>query len=198
MRTFEERMEEICRRSAVLQKKKKKVRQLVAATSCTLVFCGAGLWMAFTAAPPVVSSEIQLQDTTTPMVPSSPTVSTEKSEYSTVALPQLEISHSGEVYLCTDPERIPRIRSLLDSVAVPGDFSCTEEVTVGISTEVQDDCLADSVPDTRLVFTEGDGTAQIYTLEGSILTVQHTGKQYTLPSDTLQELNQLIRKDEMP
>lgn len=201
MRTFEQRWEEIQQRSIALRRKR-KAKQLACTAVCTMVCFGVGLWMAFSAPASVVPSEIHLQDTNAPAaesVPVSPTVKPEYSTHSpTMPEPQLEICHMGEMYLCTDAERLLEIQELLDSVTAAGDFACTEEATTSNSAEVQDDYLADSVPETRLVFTLGDSVTQTYTLEENILTDQKTGGRYVLTPDALLKLNQLIRKDEMP
>lgn len=201
MRTFEQRWEEIQQRSIALRRKR-KAKQLACTAVCTMVCFGVGLWMAFSAPASVVPSEIHLQDTTVPAeasVPVSPTVKPEYSTHSpTMPEPQLEICHMGEMYLCTDSARLLEIQELLDSVTAAGDFACTEEATTSNSAEVQDDYLADSVPETRLVFTMGDSVTQTYTLVENMLTDQKTGGRYVLTPDALLKLNQLIRKDEMP
>lgn len=201
MRTFEQRWEEIQQRSMALRRKR-KAKQLACTAVCTLVCFGVGLWMAFSAPASVVPSEIHLQDTNAPAeesVPVSPTVKPEYSTHSpTMPEPQLEICHMGEMYLCTDSARLLEIQELLDSVTAAGDFACTEEATTSNSAEVQDDYLADSVPETRLVFTLGDGVTQTYTLVENMLTDQKTGGRYVLTPDVQLKLNQLIRKDEMP
>lgn len=200
VRTFEQRWEEIQQRSMALRRKR-KAKQLACTAVCTMVCFGVGLWMAFSAPASVVPSEIHLQDTNAPAaesVPVSPTVKPEYSTHSpTMPEPQLEICHMGEMYLCTDSARLLEIQELLDSVTAAGDFACTEE-NPGATTEVADDYMADSLPETRLVFTMGDSVTQTYTLEENILTDQKTGGRYVLTPDALLKLNQLIRKDEMP
>ena len=194
MRNFEERMEEIQRRGMVLRKKR-KTKQLVCTVVCTLVCFSAGSWLAFS--PPAKAPEIHLQDTTPPTTQPTPTLPTQDPQYSlhspTTPQPQLEIRHSGSVYLYTDPEQMAEIQGLLDTFS--NDFACTEDNAV---TEFQEGHLTDRVTEAEFIFTLGDEITASYALCGNVLTDRITGGYYVLTQETLHELNQLIGKDEIP
>lgn len=194
MRSFEERMEEIQRRGMVLRKQKKHRAFACTVICCLMCFC-AGLWLAVS--PPDKAPEIHLQDTTPPTTQPPPTILTENPQYSlhspTTPQPQLEIRHSGSVYLCTDPEQMAEIQGLLDTFS--GDLACTEDNAV---TDFQEGYLADSVMEAELIFTLGNEITASYALNGNVLTDRITGGYYVLTQETLIKLNQLIGKDEIP
>ena len=178
MRSFEQRIAEIDRRSNELLQKRKKVRKQLL-TACVPVVLCAGL--CFLLIPP----------STVPQDSISPPAATDslhghKSHSSLIinTLPKIEISCNGKSHICSDPAVIQNINALLISYTTD-----SERGTTGTGSTHNQSTLY------TITLTQSDGTVSRYRLENTNLTEEVSNQVYYLTQVQAEDLRRALSFD---
>lgn len=192
MRSFDERIAEINRRSQQILKKRRQRRRLLVACIppvLLIVLWGAGL-RPF-AAPPVATEAENV-------------ALSEQDSSHQIVFTQLRVTGGGLQLTCEEPQRVEQVAALLDACFVqeeqePESFlghpaqteasEASEENTLRDHEDAYD--LAVSPETYRLVLVTGESLRE-YSLQGSTLLELQTGRVVSLTPEQLEQLRSLL------
>jgi hypothetical protein len=180
LRSFEQRIAEINRRSEGIIKRRKRIRRCILACCVPLVLC-IGLWAAIPRCNAPFDSAHSADGT-----------KNENLSESMGTTPYIEVSAQSD-YCLYDALTVNKILTILNTSGVkteakPDQTQYTQyaagQITVGANgTEVQE---------MRIVVKGSDGTRTVYTLMGARLTNEETQDVSYIPSEDLRELHELL------
>lgn len=178
MRSLEQRIAEIDRRSNEIFKKRKKMRRHLL-TACVPVVLCAGL--CFLLIPP---STVPLDSISPPAATDSLYGNKSHSSLIISTIPQIEISCNGQSRICSDPAVIQNINALLISYTTD-----SERGTVGASGTHNQSAVY------TITLTRSDGTFSRYRLENTTLTEEVSNQVYYLTQAQAEDLLRVLSFD---
>ena len=181
MKTFEQRIAEINRRSEEIIQKRKRNRRCILACCVPLVLC-IGLW-----------TIIPKCNTPFDATQSADGTKFENSPESMGTTAFVEVSDSKTTSVCHDAQTLSRILAILNRSGIkPETTSDQSNYTQYGTGQISVGTNGDGIRAYRITVNAADGTRTVYTLKGSLLTNEETGEVSYIMGEDLRELKQLL------